>query len=221
MLEKMLSLLAPHYCCGCDTIGSLLCGHCKFDIVSERQLMCIACRRPTARDWLCPECKVPYERAWAVNTRTGVLQRLIGLYKFERAKDAYKILGDLLLDILPELPVNTVIVPVPTTPPRIRERGYDHMLLISKYVAQKRGLKCEQLIERMTYSKQRQANAQQRTAQARKAFAVDKKLNSTIPYLLIDDIITTGATIKYASKALRNAGAEHVWVAVIARQTLK
>ena len=37
----------------------------------------------------------------------------------------------------------------------------------------------------------------------------------------IDDILTTGATIKYASLALRDAGAKHIWVAVVARQILK
>ena len=183
-------------------------------------MVCVACNRPTGLNWLCNTCRMPYERVWAVGERDGILQRLVGLYKFERAKSAYKILGDLLLEILPELPANTIIVPVPTTPGRIRERGYDHMLLVAKYVAKGRGLKCEQLVHRQTNTKQRQATAKTRIAQAKLAFIVHDKIKADTSYLLIDDVVTTGATIKYTSKALRDAGAKNGWVAVIARQTL-
>jgi len=163
---------------------------------------------------------MPYARAWAVGERDGILQRLIGIYKFERTKSAHKVLGDLLLDVLPELPANTIIIPVPTVSSHIRERGYDHMLLIAKYVAKARGLQCKQLVCRLTNTKQRQATAKQRLAQAEQAFAVDNQVDSTRPYLLLDDVITTGATVKYASQALCDAGAKHVWIAIIARQTL-
>jgi ComF family protein len=155
-----------------------------------------------------------------VGERDGVLQRLIGLYKFERAKEAYKQLGELLLAALPDLPTDTVIVPIPTAPARIRERGYDHMLLIAKYVARKRGLKCQQIMGRKTNTKQRQANAKERQKQAEDAFYLKGDINTQIPYLIVDDVMTTGATMRCASQLLKDAGARHVWVAVIARQTL-
>lgn len=183
-------------------------------------MVCVVCGRPTGSTWLCNSCRAPYERVWVVGERSGILQRLVGLYKFERAREAYMPLGDLLLDLLPELPADTVIVPVPTTSSRIRERGYDHMLLITAYVARVRRLKCQQLVVRKTNTKQRQASARTRIAQAKQAFIVKVKINPDVPYLLVDDVVTTGATIKYATKALRDAGAKHVWVAVIARQTL-
>jgi len=221
MLDTLLSFIAPHYCCGCDKIGGLLCGNCKYNIISESKMVCIVCHRPTSNMWLCKTCTVPYERVWVVGERDGILQRLVGLYKFERAKSAYKPLADLLLALLPELPANTVVVPIPTTSNRIRERGYDHMLLIAKYVARARGLKCQPLIYRKTNTKQRQATAKQRVIQAKQAFEVRDKIDESIPYLIIDDVVTTGATIRYASQALRDAGAEHVWVAIVARQTMK
>jgi ComF family protein len=220
MLDNFLTFVAPHYCCGCGKIGSLLCDNCEYYIKSEQKMLCIACRKPTGRMWLCDTCRVPYERAWAVGERDGVLQRLIGLYKFERTQSAYKILGNLLLNTLPELPENTIIVPVPTVSSHVRERGYDHMLLIAKHIAKARGLKCEQKLYRRSDTKQRQSTSTQRVAQAKLAFAVSSKIDDTRPYLLVDDVATTGATIKYASKTLRDAGAKHVWVAVIARQTL-
>jgi len=181
----------------------------------------MVCNKPTMTGWVCEKCVVPYDKLWVVGERKGVLQRLIGLYKFERAKSAYKSLGDLLLDVLPQLPADTVIVPVPTTPGRIRERGYDHMLLIAKYFAKKRGLKCAQVLGRRSNTKQRQASAKQRAVQAEKAFCIDCPINYDARYLIIDDIMTTGSTIKYAVKALKDAGANQVWVAIIARQVNK
>ena len=221
MLDSALSIIAPHYCCGCDEIGSLLCSNCKYNITIEQKMVCIVCHRPTGRTWLCDNCAVPYEKVWVVGERDGTLQRLIGLYKFERAKSAYRSISDLLLGVLPELPNNTIIIPIPTTSARIRERGYDHMLLIAKYIASKRGLQCQQLVRRQTNTKQRQSTARQRNLQAKQAFIVCGEINPAVPYLLIDDVITTGATIKYASLALRDAGARQVWVAVVARQILK
>ena len=183
-------------------------------------MVCIICHRPTGRTWLCDNCRAPYEKVWVVGERDGILQRLIGLYKFERARSAHKLLAELLLGILPELPANTVIVPIPTTPSRIRERGYDHMLLIAKYVSRVRGLKCQQLVRRQTNTKQRQSTAKQRDVQAKQAFVVSGEVDASTPYLLVDDVMTTGATIKYAAQTLRDAGAKYVWVAIIARQVL-
>ena len=220
MLDKLLSFIAPHHCCSCDKIGGLLCDNCLNYIKDETKMVCLVCHRPTANMWLCKTCRVPYERAWAVGDREGVLQRLIGLYKFERAREGYKILGELLLATLPELPANTIVVPMPTVSGHIRERGYDHMLLIAKYVAKKRNLKLQQLLIRKSNTKQRQSNAKQRETQAKQAFEVRGKLIDDAPYLLLDDVITTGATLKYASKAMADAGARHVWVVVVARQTL-
>ena len=84
MINNMLSFIAPHHCCGCDKIGTLLCANCKYNIISESKMVCIVCHRPTGSNWLCNTCNAPYERAWVVGERSGTLQRLVGLYKFER-----------------------------------------------------------------------------------------------------------------------------------------
>jgi ComF family protein len=148
------------------------------------------------------------------------LQRLIGLYKFERLQAANRSLSDLLLNIVPELPAQTIVVPVPTVSSHIRERGYDHMLLIARRFAVSRHLRLAKALGRTTDTKQRQASARQRIAQAKAAFEVTEDIVTGVPYLLIDDVMTTGATIKYAVQALKRAGATQVWVAVIARQPL-
>lgn len=222
MLDKALSLLAPHICSGCGKSGTLLCDNCKYDIVSEPFVGCISCGKDMVGiNGICRKCNdVPYQRAWCVADRRDQVQRLIGNYKFTNAKAAYISLSDLLDAHLPELPANVVIVPVPTVNSHIRQRGYDHMLLIAQRLAKARNLGiCTDLI-RATNTKQRSANAKERITQAKRAFTVRGRHSSDNIYLLIDDVVTTGATLRYASKALLDSGAGAVWVASISRQTM-
>ena len=197
-----------------------MCDSCKYNITSDRLDACLVCLRPCGANGICSNCKVPYDRAWFVGLRHDTLQRLVGLYKFERVRSAYKVLGDLIIESLPQLPTDVIVVPVPTVRGHIRERGYDHATLLAKYISGKMGLKLARPLIRATNTKQRQASASKRKVQASEAFVVSGNIDKARPYLLIDDVMTTGATLKYASRALKQAGASQVWVAVIARQTL-
>lgn len=183
--------------------------------------MCAACGRNSAsRNGLCVTCKVPYVRAWCVSARRDQLQRLIGNFKFTNAKSAYIPLAELLHKHLPDLPGNTVIIPVPTANSHIRQRGYDHMLLIARRLGKLRGLSVDTSLDRVIDTKQRSATARQREQNAKNAFSCRTNLDPSKQYLLIDDVITTGATVKYATLALQAAGANNVWVASISRQPL-
>lgn len=163
---------------------------------------------------------MPYRRAWCVADRRDHLERLINGYKFANTRAAYRPLAELLHARLPELPENTVIVPVPTVSSHIRQRGYDHMLLIARHFARLRRRSVATGLQRTTSTKQRGAGRKQRIDHAKAAFVCRAPLDSSHIYLLIDDVITTGATVHYAARALRDAGATTVWVASISRQPL-
>lgn len=94
------------------------------------------------------------------------------------------------------------------------------MKLVAGRIAKKRGLTMLSMIDRVANTKQRDADRQKRFAQAKAAFRVNKKINPDVPYLLVDDVVTTGATVYYAAKALHDAGAKTIWVVAIARQPL-
>lgn len=222
MLDGLMSLIAPHHCSGCGIRGTLLCDNCKYDILEDTFVGCASCgKRLAGKSGICARCRVPYARAWCVAERRDTLQRLIGNFKFTYTRSAYKPLAELLHEHLPELPRNTVIVPVPTAHSHIRERGYDHMLLVARQLSRLRDRPLEnKLLCRATNTKQRSESARKRTKQARVAFETTRPADPSAIYLLIDDVITTGATVKYASKALLDAGAKEVWVASISRQPL-
>jgi ComF family protein len=220
MIDRLLSYVAPHLCSSCGEIGGILCDSCKYDIGQVDLLHCVACGRGLAVNGVCRQCRVPYVKAWCVGLHAENLRQLIKQYKFDYARAAAPVLADLLLARVSELPTNTVIIPLPTAGAHIRQRGYDHIDLVAKRFAKKRRLKLSAVIERTGSDKQRGANRSQRIAQAKIAFRVRVALDPTVPYLLIDDVVTTGASLKYATLALQAAGAREIWVAVIARQPL-
>ena len=221
MRDTLLQIIAPHYCSGCAKIGTVLCENCKYDIIDEPFSMCFSCGLNLANDTgICQKCKVPYQRAWCVGQRQDILQRLIGNYKFNNARAAYLPLADLLDATLPVLPKSVHIVPIPTVPSHIRQRGYDHMHLIARQLAKRRQIAHTPVLERITTTKQRDANKSLRIKQAKAAFACTAPLDPDAIYLLVDDVVTTGATMKYATRALQSAGARSVWVASISRQPL-
>lgn len=218
MLDKALQILAPHLCLGCGKIGWLLCESCRYDIVSEPFSGCLVCRTPTV-DGICLKHRNPIDAAWIVGERDEVLGKIIDAFKFERCQGAYVDLTKIILEILPILPDNVAVTSVPTVRAHVRERGYDHAQLIAVELARRRSLPYRALLQRQTNDRQRGAGRKDRFTQAERAFSARMK---TVPeaVLLVDDVVTTGATLHFAAKALKDAGVETVFVAAIAKQPL-
>lgn len=198
-----------------------MCEYCKYDIIDSGFTGCLVCRHPTSgSDNLCGNCRRWFSRAWCVGERHDVLREIIDKYKFSRMRAAGALCGELLDRALPILPADTIVTYITTTPRDIRRRGYDHARLIAMAFAKRRGLKVEKTIDRISNHRQFGASKKQRIENAAKSIAVYKHL-SPAPYLLIDDIYTTGATMNWASEQLLRGGASEVYIAVVARQPLE
>lgn len=219
MINKLMQIIAPHYCYGCAKVGTVLCHECKYDISETSSDACLVCSRP-ARAGICNDCRSTYDRAWYVGDREGALRDLIDAFKFERVASASESLASLLDERLPVLPDGTIIVPVPTIASHIRQRGYDHTLRIARELARLRSLRVSPLLRHVGSNVQRGKSKRVRLEQAETSYHCPTSLNPDRTYLLIDDIVTTNATLRSCAAELRRAGARHVWVAVVARQAL-
>jgi ComF family protein len=219
MIDKMLSVVAPHLCSGCGKIGMTFCDRCKYDIKEMPFLGCLLCGK-ASESGICLNHGTAYSKAWIVGERQGGLQRLIGSFKFQNMKAGAQSLAELLDERLPSLPTDTVVIPIPTSPAHVRERGYDHMFLVARNFALQRGLSLSRVVSRSNMATQHHSNRQERIVQAQSAFRIVGLVSTTAPYLLLDDVVTTGATIAGASRVLREAGASTIWVGAIARQPL-
>ncbi len=220
MLDHLLSLVAPHSCSGCGEVGSLLCGSCKNDIVDEPYGRCIFCEK-AAKTNICTTCRKKHgvEDVWCVGERSHGLKNLVDAYKFRSSKEASKHISELLDLSLPIMPLNTVVVPVPTAPSHKRIRGFGHTEFFAKSLAKKRGLLCRHVLSRVTSDTQHFKKRPERLNEIKKSFEVIAAVPEVI--LLVDDIITTGATLSSCTKRLRAAGAKHIYIGVVARQPSK
>lgn len=220
MVDQLLSLLAPHPCYSCGQLGSILCDNCKYNINSEHFNVCILCGCVCKSQGICGSCNPPFSRAICIGERADELRCLIDAYKFQNVRAVHTVLAKLLSMKLGTLPSQITIVPVPTVSSHIRKRGYDHTLLIAKKLARLQNVSIQpRLLRRTTNTQQRGASKKERKRQAKVAF-IAKSIKDGGVYLLIDDVVTTGATLQYSAKALLDAGADDVWVAVVARQPL-
>ena len=125
----------------------------------------------------------------------------------------------LLDDTIPRLDPDVQVVPVPTIAEHIRTRGFDHTALLGRTFAHRRNLAYSPILRRVDHSRQQGSSRRERLVHAKSAFECRTRLSGA--YLLIDDIFTTGATLHYAAATLRAAGADDVYVAVLARQPLE
>lgn len=209
----LFDLVCPHSCRGCKAIGEVLCDRCKNNIFSAHLDFCPNCQHPT-NNGFCSNCgSLPF---FAVGPRLQLLGKLIHDYKYHQVRALARPLAELLDLTLPVFAGRVAIVPLPTIRQHIRERGFDHILLLAKKLAKLRGFAICPVLKRATNYVQVGADQETRRLQASDAYEVSGTIDPNITYLLLDDVWTTGASMKSAAKKLQMAGALKIAGAVLA-----
>ena len=143
-------------------------------------------------------------------------KELVYALKFARAKAAADVVAKALAAD-GRLPEGVIVTHVPTVPGRMRERGYDQAALIARRLSARKGLPYLTLLARTGGQRQlgqgRAIRKQQMTDAFRLARGADVRGKHI---LLVDDVLTTGATCEAAARVLRGAGAQRVSAAVFA-----
>jgi predicted amidophosphoribosyltransferases len=181
---------------------------------------CVLCDwRPKYGNY-CGRHRFPVRQIYCLLLRQGAALQAIDALKFERKRAVINDLVNITDALLPQLPTNSVLVPIPTTPRNTRIRGYDHMKLICRQLGRARRIPVEQVLQRRNNVTQHFAtSAKQRKLQAKEFFRVVGDIDPAKQYYLVDDIFTTGATVREAANCLRQAGATSVTIIVLTRQT--
>ncbi len=211
-------------CLGPGIRGLDLCGVCAGALPRIRHA-CAGCALPLSRPGvaLCGTCQrgaSAQDRALAVFHYAPPVDHLIQGLKF-RARLVYgRLLGELLAEAVLEAALEPPdrLVPVPLHPQRLRERGYNQSLVLARYAGRRLGVPvCAREVRRVRHTPpQTGLPARQRRVNLRGAFALTGALEGQC-IAIVDDVMTTGATVSELARALRRAGVRQVQVWCCAR----
>ena len=209
MFKSLLHLFFPPTCSGCKTI-----------LIANENVICTSCRHemPLTQHHLNPENdaykkfygRIPVEHVSALVYfhKKGIVQELIHSLKYRGQEAIGTVLGEWYAEELKNIPVlSTVdtIIPVPLHLKKLRERGYNQVTEFGNALAKSLQIPVNtSILFRQVYSKtQSQKNRLGRTEGIDSIFDVsfDEKDHNK-HFLLIDDVITTGATLEVCAKAL-------------------
>lgn len=191
------------------------------DLLAQR---CAACRQPG--DDLCRRCRFSLESTTRVVTDEGIQAAMpfdgvgrsaVLALKYRNKRTVARHLADMLvrrlgLDAGPRTDID-VVTWAPTSAAHIRHRGYDQAELLARAVAKRLGVPCRRLLYRSHGPAQTgRSRAERLAGPGFRARTVHRPLR----VLVVDDVVTTGATLLAAEQVLLEAGVSHVVLAAVA-----
>ena len=232
MRDAAEETLWPTRCVGCGRPETLLCDECRLSLpwISQRDA-CPVCGAPYGAT-LCTECKGD----WRVRTTIcamsfeGTAARLVRIYKDQHETRLARIMaaaiataldeaeGCVLPDGEPRFDPDDIdaICFVPATPDALRMRGFDHMELVAKHLTYELGLPLADVLVKDSVKDQRDLGREARRENLEGTVEAIEDV-SDMHLLLVDDVVTTGASIEASAEALLRRGARAVTAAAFAR----
>lgn len=219
-----LDLVFPPRCAGCGSFGAFLCGDCLAATRRAEPPRCPVCWMPGAGD-LCGRCHsrpFAFEAARCPFVFAGPAREAVHALKYHGVSAIAEVMGQMMAECLGkwEPPVEA-LVPVPLAGPRRRSRGYNQSQVLAREVSRVSGLPLAHrvLVRRKAGPPQAlAADEAARRANVADAFAVGRRSDIAGPLLLVDDVMTSGATLDACARALRGAGHGPVYALTFARE---
>jgi ComF family protein len=223
-MRALAGFALPRDCflCGAAAGATLLCRPCQDDLPRLPAALCPVCAMPSPAGAVCGAClREPphFDATRAAFAYDFPLDRIVQALKYQGRLAVVPFLGDALAACGAE--EAELIVPLPLHPARLRERGFNQAVEIARAVATRTGLPLDWRACERSHDSAPQACLPwaERRRNVRGAFLCRADLAGR-HVAVVDDVMTTGATLDEFARVLKKAGAAHVTNLVVAR-TLK
>ncbi len=222
LIRLIVNLIFPPRCVGCRGRGAWLCRACQSGLSHLPAEHCPICARPRGAAAVCEPClREPpeFDRLLCAFIFEGAMRHVIHQLKYRGARYLAEPLAQLMLDEVEPITPPDVVVPVPLHPARHAWRGYNQSALLADVIGESIGVPVRESCLRRIRDTPAQVSLSgpERWLNVRGAFEATPEFLRGRSVLLIDDVATTGSTLRAASLALKNAGATRVDAMVLAR----
>lgn len=221
----LLNILFPKKCINCKKFGNYLCDNCFTLLDFDAPLICAVCSRSAIGGLTHPICRGRYtiNGVFASLVYKGMCKKLIYQFKFQPyLTDLRHLMGELFYEGLIQQEQfvtiskeNAVLAPIPLSRERERGRGYNQANLLAEELARKFVVPVGDILHRQRNTLSQVGKTQmERRKNIKGAFSLQSKWQEKLGdkvVLLVDDVMTSGATMNEAAYILKRGGAKEVW----------
>ena len=225
--QSLLDVIFPIKCIRCGRSGEYLCEECMARVNFLPQQRCAVCNGNAMNGETHMRCRKAYviDGVWAMASNQGVMKKLIHRYKYGYAEDLGRLLASMLISCLPGgLRKFDLLVPVPLFSLRQRWRGFNQAENLTELINKRIRVSHKKNILVRVKAGRPQASIRERKERLtnlkdvfKLSAGIDRKWIKGKSILLVDDVATTGTTLRRAAIPLKRAGAGVVWGVVLAR----
>lgn len=175
---------------------------------------------------ICADCRVRrprFDRAYSACLYEGALKEFIHRFKYDSALSLACVLSNIMAGYIAQNPETVdgidILTYVPLGNNRLRQRGYNQSRILADNLSRKIGIPVwHVLVKSVPTRRQNELSREERLVNVEGAFAIRSGVDvEGLRILLIDDVMTTGATLSECARALKDAGAESVRCLTLAR----
>lgn len=222
-------LFFPKHCFSCSALGSYICLDCQAKLEYVKKDRCLYCGQGSYLGFSHPNCQPNngVDGYLSIFNYNRVLKQILKNIKYRLVKEGFNELFQVIkfkeverFFFLKEEIQSAILVPIPLYSSRFNQRGFNQSEVLAQFFSRHLELPIEDVLKRKRPTKMQAgiSSKRERYRNIKGAFEVKQGVSlNKKKTLLVDDVITTGTTVKEAARMLKKRGADFVFVLSIAK----